>query len=153
MQFLFRNPIVNEFWKSVTFWIRQWKDCVAVFMTHSVYNSVYVVMSLSLPYAVSCGRFCFGTVSLCFCLCMKYLGPLNRFASNSHGRCVCPLLGRVWKSRSKVKVTRDKNSIFRPFRQAACGFCLVKHLDRLVLSFSFLFLLLLWLWIRVVWIK
>ena len=31
--------------------------------------------------------------------------------------CLIPL-GRVWKSRSKVNVARDKNGIFRPFR---CG--------------------------------
>ena len=39
-----------------------------------------------------------------------------------------PSLGRVWMSRSKVKVTRDKNGIFRPFRRPACGFCFIKHL-------------------------
>jgi len=30
--------------------------------------------------------------------------------------------------RSKVKVTRDKNDIFQPFRRHACGLCLVRHL-------------------------
>jgi len=42
-----------------------------------------------------------------------------------------PSLGRIW--RSKVKVTRDKNGIFRPFRRPACGLCLVKRLLPVVL--------------------
>jgi len=32
-----------------------------------------------------------------------------------------PSLGRVWMSRSEVKVTRDKKRHFRPFRQPACS--------------------------------
>ena len=61
--------------------------------------------------------------------------PLNGFTPNSQGRHVWSLasLGRVWMSRAKVKVTRDKNGIFRPFRRPACGFCLVKHLWPLVI--------------------
>jgi len=30
--------------------------------------------------------------------------------------------------RSKVKVTRDINGIFRPFRRSVCGLCLIEHL-------------------------
>ena len=53
---------------------------------------------------------------------------LNGFVPNSHG-------SRVWslaRMSLKVKVTGDKNSIFRPFRRPACGLCLVKHLHPLV---------------------
>ena len=46
------------------------------------------------------------------------------FASNSHGRHVWSLTRKCLK----VKVTRDKNGIFRPFWRSACGLCLVEHL-------------------------
>ena len=52
------------------------------------------------------------------------LEPLNGFAPNSHRRRVWSI---AWTS-LKVKVTRNKNSIFRPFRRPACSLCLVKHL-------------------------
>ena len=66
-------------------------------------------------------RFCFGTVSLFFvCVWNIYSRePLNRFAPNSHGGRVCPSLVRVWRSRSKVKVTRDKRHRFSA-PSAAC---------------------------------
>ena len=63
----------------------------------------------------------FGAVSLCNEISPE---PLNGFAPNSHGR-------RVWslaQTSLKVKVTWDKNGIFRPFPRPACGLCLVKHL-------------------------
>jgi len=54
---------------------------------------------------------------------------LNIFAPNSHG-------GHVWslaQTNLKVKVKcqghrGQKMAFFRPFRQPACGLCLVKHL-------------------------
>jgi len=54
--------------------------------------------------------------------------PLNRFAPNSHGRRIGPSLGRVWRSTSNVKVTRDKNGIFSAIRRPACGLSLLKHI-------------------------
>jgi len=57
--------------------------------------------------------------------------PLNRFAPNSHRR-------RVWSvawTNLKLKGQGhqgQKNGIFQPFRQPACGLCLVKHLQPLV---------------------
>jgi len=47
--------------------------------------------------------------------------PLNGFVPNSHGT-------RVWsltRTSLKVEVTKDKSSIFRPFRWCACSLCLV----------------------------
>jgi len=41
-------------------------------------------------------------------VCEIFLELLNGFAPNSLGRRVLPSLGRVWMSRSNVKVTRDK---------------------------------------------
>ena len=51
-----------------------------------------------------------GVVSLWFfCLCMKYLGNCwTDFRQIHMEDAFGPLLGRVWRSRSKVKVTRDK---------------------------------------------
>jgi len=36
-----------------------------------------------------------------------------------------PSLGRIWMSRSKVKVTTDKKAFFRSFRRPACYLCLL----------------------------
>ena len=75
----------------------------------------------------------FGTVSLVFCLCMKYLRNRWTDLHQIHTEDVFgPSLGRGWRSQSKIKVTRDKSVIFQPFRRLACGFCLVKHLWPLV---------------------
>jgi len=55
---------------------------------------------------------------------------LNGFAPNSQGTCFIPSSDEFecqLGQRSKVKVTREKQH-FRPFRQPACGLCLVKHL-------------------------
>ena len=57
----------------------------------------------------------FGAVSV-FCFCVKYLGnrwmDLRQGAQYDTQDVFSPSLGRVWRSRSKVKVTRDKNGIF-----------------------------------------
>jgi len=64
-----------------------------------------------------------------FCLCMKYLGNQWTDLRQIHTADMFgPLLGGVWRSRSKVKVTRDKNVIFRPFWRPVCGLRLAKHL-------------------------
>jgi len=54
--------------------------------------------------------------SVCFfSLCMKYFGNRWTDLRQIHMEDVFgPSLGRVWRSRSKVKVIRDKNGIFRP---------------------------------------
>ena len=69
-----------------------------------------------LPHAVNCRRFWFWRrQSVVFCLCMKYLG--NRWTDlyKIHMEdVVCSSLGCVWRSKSKVKVIRDKNGIFCP---------------------------------------
>jgi len=59
----------------------------------------------------------FGAVSLCF-LCMKYCISSNRWTNlrRIHTEDMFgPSLGRVWRSRSKAKVTMDKNGIFGPY--------------------------------------
>jgi len=65
--------------------------------------------------------------SVCgFCLCMKYLG--NRwmdFCQIHTEDMFSPLLRRVWRSRSKVKVTRDENGIFWSFLQPERGLCFI----------------------------
>ena len=70
--------------------------------------------------------------SVCgFCLCMKYLGNRWTDLHQIHTEDVFgSSLGEfeVQGQRSKVKVTGDKNGIFRPFRRPACGLCLAKHL-------------------------
>jgi len=63
--------------------------------------------------------------------------PMNGFAPNSHGRrawflAQVSLKVNVKGQRSKVKVSRDNNGIFRPFRRPACGLCLVKHISPLI---------------------
>ena len=61
----------------------------------------------------------FGIVGLWFfCLCMQYLS--NR---SMHLHQICmedvlgPSLGRVWRLRSKAKITRDKNRHFSAFQR------------------------------------
>ena len=57
--------------------------------------------------------------------------PLNGFAPNSRGKRVFgPSLGRVWRSRSKVKGQghQGQKRHFSAFQRPACGLCLVKHL-------------------------
>jgi len=88
-----------------------------------------------LPHAVNCGRFCFSCYrSMVFCLYMKYLR--NRWTDLYH---ICaedmfsPSLRRVWRSRSKVKVTRGKNGIFSVHSAACVWFMLGK--TSLALSF------------------
>ena len=58
-----------------------------------------------LPHAVNCGRFCFWRhQSVVFCLCMKYLGNRWTDLRHIHTEDACgPSLGRVWRSRSKLK--------------------------------------------------
>jgi len=58
------------------------------------------------------------------------LEQLTGFVPNSNGRRVSYLTRthHIWRSRSKVKVTIDKNDIFWPFWWLACSLCLVKHL-------------------------
>ena len=67
----------------------------------------------------------FLTMSVCAFLFVYEISrePLNAYALNLHGK-------HVWlvaPMSLKVKVTRDKNSIFRPFRRPAYSLCLVKH--------------------------
>jgi len=77
-----------------------------------------------LLHAVKCGEVLFLVPSACGFLFVYKISqePLNGFAPNSHRRCVWSLA----ETRLKVKVTRDKNGIFWPFRQPACPWCLVK---------------------------
>jgi len=79
-------------------------------------------ISLSLPHAVNCGRFCFWRRQSVFFLFVYEISrePLNGFAPNSHGR-------RVWSvARTSLKVTvkgqgqQGQNGIFRPLRRPAC---------------------------------
>ena len=67
------------------------------------------------------------------CICAKFTRKTREFGASS--------LGWVWRSRSrsKVKVTRDKNGIFRFFRRPAYGLSCVKHVWPLV-AFWFLYL-------------
>jgi len=70
----------------------------------------------SLPHAVNCGRFCFWRrQSVLFCLCMKYLGNRRTDLRQIHTEDVFgPSLGRVLRSRSKVKVTGTEMAFFGP---------------------------------------
>jgi len=73
-------------------------------------------------------------------LWIKYLGKRSTDLCQIHNEDVFgPSLGQVWMSRSKIKVTRDKNGIFRPSRPA-CGLWLVNIFRPLVLSSFFFFL-------------
>jgi len=64
----------------------------------------------SLPHTVNCVTLFFGTVTF---LCMKYLQNRRTDLRQIHRDDVFgPSLGRVWMSRSKVKVTRDKKMGF-----------------------------------------
>jgi len=78
------------------------------------------------------------TRRFCFWRCLWRFGCVwNKLISGTAER-ICakfptedvfgPSLGRVWRSRSKVKSPWTKNGIFRPFRRFACGSYLVKHL-------------------------
>jgi len=69
------------------------------------------------------------TAELFFCLCMIYLRNLWTDLRQIHMEDVFgSSLGRIWRSRSKVTVTRNiKRSFFRPFWQLARGLCLVEH--------------------------
>jgi len=71
---------------------------------------------LFIPHAVNCWRL-FLVPSVCFiCLQVKYLGNQWTDLRQIHTQDVFgPSIRWVWQSRSKVKVTRDKNGIFRPF--------------------------------------
>jgi len=65
--------------------------------------------------------------------------PLNEFAPNSHGIHVWFLARTSLKLKVKSQRSRSpgtKNGIFRPCRLAACGLCLVKHLQPPVSSIS-----------------
>ena len=68
-----------------------------------------------LPHTVNCVRFCSWRCLWLFCLCMKkYLWNRWTDLCQIHREDVFgPLLGRVWMSRSKVKVTTDKKLGFR----------------------------------------
>jgi len=75
-------------------------------------------------------KFLFWALSVTF-LCMKY--GLSRKPLNAKFTRKTSLVPRSDEfegqgQRSKVKVTRDKKTAFRPFRRPACGLCLVKHL-------------------------
>jgi len=68
------------------------------------------------PFGSFSGDSVFGAVCDFFCLCMKYLWNCWTDLHQIHSEDVFgPSLGRVWRSRSKVKVARDKNGIFGPF--------------------------------------
>jgi len=75
-------------------------------------------ISLIIPHAMNFVRFCFLALSVTFLFVYEISPePLNGFVPNSHGR-------RVWslaRTSFKVKVTRDKNGIFRRFRRLASG--------------------------------
>jgi len=77
-----------------------------------------MLLSLLLPHAVNCGRFCIWrrqSVGF-FCLCMKYLGNRWTDLRQIHAEDVFGTsLRQVWRSRSKIKVTRENNGIFGPF--------------------------------------
>jgi len=97
----------------------------------SIYTVLVVYFSRKLITACSeLRKVLFLAPSVCgFCLCMKYLG--NRWTDLRQidkEDAFDPSLKRVRTSRSKVKVRRNKNGIFRPFRRPSCGLCLVKHL-------------------------
>ena len=55
-------------------------------------------------------------------LCTISWELLNGFVPNSHRRRIGPSPGRVWRSRSKVEITRDKKQHFCSFggRHAVC---------------------------------
>jgi len=60
---------------------------------------------------------------------IKYLGNRWTELRQIHREDVFgPSLGRVWMSRSKVNVIREKRH-FWPFRRPVRGLCLVKHLS------------------------
>ena len=70
-----------------------------------------------------CGRYCFfGAVSLWFLLFVYEISRGRwKDLSQTHTKDMFgPSLGRVWRRKSKVKVTRDKNGIFRSFRRPTC---------------------------------
>ena len=99
----------HRIWTEIHKWFHQ--DCF-----HGVglgcWANRFVSLS-SLAHAVNCVRFCFWRCLWVFCLRMKYIR--NRWTDllQIHREDVFGhSLGRVWRSRSKVKVTRDKNGVF-----------------------------------------
>ena len=83
-----------------------------------------------LPHAVNCGRFCFWRRQSVFFVCVRNIsGTAERICAKFTWKmCLVPRSDEFEGQRAKVKVTRDKNGIFRPFRRLACGLCSVKHL-------------------------
>jgi len=76
-----------------------------------------------LPHAVNCGRFCFWRRQSV----VYGVAPIH--TEDVFG----PSLGWVWRSKSKVKVARNKKRHFSALSAACCGLCLVRHLQPLVL--------------------
>jgi len=68
--------------------------------------TVYIILIL-LPHSVNCRRFCFWCrQSVVFCLWWNILGTTERICTKFTWKtCLLfgPLLGRVWRSRTKVK--------------------------------------------------
>jgi len=93
---------------------------VLLFRDHASKRSYYRCF---LPHAVNCGRFCFwrrqSAVSFWFVYEIS-LEPLNGFAQILTEDVFGPSFGRVGRPRSTVKVTVNRNGIFRPFRRPAC---------------------------------
>jgi len=103
----------------------------------SLYYSMIVIQILKrsittntkhlLPDAANCGRFCFWRrQSVDFCVHEISRNRSNRWTDLRQIHTKDVLLPRSdefegQRQRSKVKVTRHKNAIFRPFRLPACG--------------------------------
>jgi len=87
--------------------------------------------SVWLPHEVKAEGSVCGGQSMVFCLCMKISKTAERICIKfTRKTCLVPHSDEFegQGQRLKVKVSRDKNGIFRPFRRPACGSCLPKHL-------------------------
>jgi len=71
----------------------------------------------------------FGTDSQWSFLCIWNISEIAEriFAKFTRKTCLIPRSDEFDGQESKVKVTKDKNGIFRLFRRPACSSCLAKH--------------------------
>jgi len=113
-----KDTPATELIVKVSWWLKSWPSTIYhLFLVYSMFRVIdfsHVDQMLFYDFAVTvlyCRtqvRFWFSTVCNFLFVIQMFRERLNRFAPNWKGRRVCPPCGRVWMSRSKVKVIREK---------------------------------------------